>query len=109
MPKKRRIFVLTWALLTLLQMHYVSAGIDQDHDEPTVFVFPSMQMEGAIISKLSNSDNNNQPLVEVIYRGQPNNELVKQSTTVSSSEVITTTVQTTESRGKFTALFFSSF
>ena len=66
-------------------------------DEEEIFVFPSMQMEG-LASNSASKSGEHVPLVEVIYRGQPQVKIT--STTMSSSEVIT---QTT--RGKLNFFF----
>ena len=53
-----------------------------------IFVFPSMKMEG-----ISANSNSHVPQVEVNYRGQPFVETTVSTTTSSSSEVITSSVQ----------------
>ena len=56
--------------------------------EEQIFVFPSMKMEG-----ISANSNSHVPQVEVNYRGQPFVETKVSTTTSSSSEVITSSVQ----------------
>ena len=56
--------------------------------EEQIFVVPSMKMEG-----ISANSNSHVPQVEVNYRGQPFVETKVSTTTSSSSEVITSSVQ----------------
>ena len=117
--KKKRILI--WLTLFLIQISVVKLSNGKDlnekdnkvvsgtvsevrgqQNEENIFVFPSMQMEG--IAAASSRGGKHVPVVEVIYRGQPPSPEDKiTSTTMSSSEVISSTP-----RGKC-FVFFKSY
>lgn len=102
--KRRRIFHWHSIFILLgLLLNSSSAASSKKVEDDQPFVFPSMQMEGVAVARL---DKGHVPVVEVVYRGQPPEETVATSTTVSSSETIT---QSPNTQGKYFNTFLFTF
>ena len=85
--KRRKSWVITFVTCLFVPFNVAIEDLTKNEAQEQIFVFPSMKMEG-----ISANSNSHVPQVEVVYRGQPKVESVVQTTTSSSSEVITSSV-----------------